>query len=62
MILNFNLASFKQRTCLLSSVLRLLLGLLKEDLRLKNLVLKGVSVSPTYVWAGMLSTFVNVAW
>ena len=40
MILNFSLASFKCQTCLLSSVPSLLLGLLKEDLWLANLVLR----------------------
>ena len=43
---NFNFASFKCQTCLLSSVLSLLLGSLKEDLWLANLVLNEVSVSP----------------
>ena len=39
-ILNFSFASFKCQTCLLSSVLSLALGSLKEDLWLANLVLK----------------------
>ena len=43
---NFNFASFKCQTCLLSFVLSLLLGSLKEDLWLANRVLNKVLVSP----------------
>ena len=45
--LNPILASFKCQTCLLSSVLSLLFGSLKEDLWFEYLVLKEFSVRPT---------------
>ena len=44
---NLNFASFKCQTCLLNSVLSLLLGSLKEDLGLANLVLNEVPMRPT---------------
>ena len=45
--LNPILASFKCQMCLLSSVLSLLFGSLKDDLRFEYLVLKEFSVRPT---------------
>ena len=60
--LNPILASFKCQMCLLSSVLSLLFGSLKEDLWFEYLVLKEFSVRPTKVSAGLLSSIATVAW
>ena len=51
-ISNFNFASFKCQTCLLSSVLSFLLGSFKEDLWLANLILNEVFREPhiSLVW------------
>ena len=49
-IWKFVLVSFNCQMYLLSSVLSLLLGWLKEALWLVNLVLKEFSVRPTWVW------------
>ena len=60
-ILKSVLVSFNCQMCLLSSVLSLLLGLVKEALWFVNLVLKEFSVRPMYVWSGLLSSVITVA-
>ena len=55
------LLSLRLHTCLLSSVLILLLGLLNEVLCFAKRVLKVFQVSPTYVSSGLLSSVVTVA-
>ena len=53
--------SLRFYTCLLSSVLILLLGLLNDVLWFVKRFLKVFSVSPTYVSSGLQSSVVTVA-